>query len=140
MPPIGSLDYLQTLFYLAISDMVTGTGGVANRLAQAHSNQLYKIEWHNDIHLMPEETKEDFLKLKELLSDNIKTRRKKLKAKYEQLGVSSENLSHLLSDYSIISNLHWRKAKEIAQIITNLYFSNALVMKRTCVKWHANQS
>jgi hypothetical protein len=119
---IGDIKYIHNLFSSTISDMAVGTGSISKRLASAYSNYLYKIEWEQDIALVPNQAKEDFETLAKLLTKNIKKTREQILNELLPNESKNEQITRFVGDKYVISKLHWKTAQKMATKIQSVHF------------------
>lgn len=123
------LAYLHfNIFGLALSDMAKSTGSISERLAGAYMNSFIKVQWDRDIEAIPTQYREDFLKLKKILFDDVTSVILKEKALIQQdyarlnIVVSEEHLGERSNARTVIKSMHWRKAKRAAELISEIFF------------------
>lgn len=129
-----SLKYLHfNIFGLALSDLATEPGSIGERLSSVFTNYLYKLEWEKDIEFIPEDCKEDFLSLKEIVIQDVQLlaskKNQQLQREFPGYLYSPEELGKTFSHKRVISMLHWRKARRAAVLISNLHFGLARALR-----------
>lgn len=126
------LDYIHfNIFGQGLSCLATGTGSISERLSRAYNGYFHKISWEKDLAFIPNYYKKDFVLLKKKLHDDIiniiDNKRTELRKSHPEL---TEDLIREIYNYTtVLKALHWKKAKAIVELISDLYFNLGLAYK-----------